>query len=216
MPRADLHIHTHHSPDSNASAASIVHRCLKKGLDCIAITDHNTLAGVEEVQHLAPFTVITGEEIKSSGGDIIGLFLREEIPPLLSPLATAEAIKTQGGLVMVPHPFDRLRSSALGQNHMEEILPLVDIVESFNSHNLFNGDNQKARDFASQHGLPEAAVSDAHSPLELGSTYVELPPFDVTPSGLTNALSQGRQTTKKANPLLRFATAYVKLKRRFS
>ncbi len=216
MPRTDLHIHTHHSPDSNASAASIVHRCLKRGLDFIAITDHNTIEGVEEVQRIAPFTVIVGEEIKSAGGDIIGLFLQEEISPLLSPIETAEAIKAQGGLVMVPHPFDRLRSSALGQSHMEEILSLVDIIESFNAHNLFDWDNQKARNFASQHGLPEAVVSDAHSPLELGHTYLELPPFDCTAEGLKEALSRGRQITKKVSPLLRFTPAFAKLKRRFS
>ena len=212
MPRADLHIHTHHSPDSNASATSIVTRCLKKGLDCIAITDHNTIAGVEEVRQIAPFTVITGEEIISAGGDIIGLFLQEEIAPLLSPLATAEAIKAQGGLVMVPHPFDRLRSSALGEKYLEEILPLVDIVESFNAHNFFNKDNLKAGSFAQRQGLIESAVSDAHSHLELGNTYVAIGPFDGTAQGLKDALAQGTLVTRKANPILRFASTFAKLK----
>ena len=212
MPRADLHIHTRHSLDSNASATSIVARCLKKGLDCIAITDHNTIAGVEEVRQIAPFTVITGEEIRSAGGDIIGLFLQEQIPSLLSPFATAEAIRAQGGLVMVPHPFDRFRSSALGEKCLEEILPLVDIVESFNAHNFFNKDNLRAGILAQHHGLIESAVSDAHSHLELGNTYVDIPSFDGTPQGLKDALAQGTLITRRANPILRFASSLAKLK----
>ena len=212
MPRADLHIHTHHSYDSTTTPSSIVKRCLAKGIDCIAITDHNTIAGAEEVRQIAPFNVIIGEEIKSAGGDIIGLFLTEQVPSLLSPIETAEAIKAQGGLVMVPHPFDRLRSSALGKKHLEAILPLVDIVESFNAHNLFNNDNQCAAKFARDHNLVEAAVSDAHSHLEIGHTYVSIDNFDETTLGFKHTLAMGTLVGKKANPVLRFASTIAKIR----
>ncbi|MFB3092520.1 MAG: PHP domain-containing protein, partial [Dehalococcoidia bacterium] len=100
MLRADLHIHTNYSPDSGATPKSIVDQCLRTGLNCIAITDHNTIDGALEVQRIAPFKVIVGEEVKSSAGDIIGLFLKEAIPRNLTPLETVQAIKAQGALVM--------------------------------------------------------------------------------------------------------------------
>ena len=143
--KIDLHMHTHFSPDSGAPSKSIIDRCLKKGLNCIAVTDHNTIRGAVEVQSTAPFSVIVGEEIRSSAGDIIGLFLQEEVPKGLSPLDTVEAIKDQGGLVMVPHPFDRFRPSAIKYGALEQILPYVDVFEVFNAHNILMRDNQQGR-----------------------------------------------------------------------
>ena len=213
--KVDLHMHTHFSPDSGAPARSIVARCVKSGLNYIAVTDHNTIRGALEVRSIAEFPVIVGEEVKSSAGDIIGLFLEEEVPRGLSPLATVEAIRAQGGLVMVPHPFDRLRPSAIKYEALLEILPYVDIMESFNAHNLFMRDNEKATVFSRQHHLVEAAVSDSHTPMELGSTFMEIQDFDGTPQGLKDALAGARAVTKRANRLLRLTTVYVKLTRAF-
>ena len=213
MLKVDLHMHTHFSPDSAAPSKSIVARCVKTGLNCIAVTDHNTIRGALEVKGIAPFPVIVGEEIRSSAGDIIGLFLEEEVPRGLSPLDTVDAIRAQGGLVMVPHPFDRLRSSAIKYEALRQILPYVDILETFNAHDLLNRDNERAAAFGREHSLVAAAVSDSHTPLELGRTYMEVPDFDSTPEGFKDALAQASLVTRRANRVLRLTTLYVKLRR---
>ena len=215
MPRVDLHMHTHFSHDSGAPSRSIVDRCMKTGLNHIAVTDHNTIRGALEVRSIAPFPVIIGEEIKSSAGDIIGLFLEEEVPKGLSAADTVDAIKSQGGLVMVPHPFDRLRPSAIKYDALREILPHVDIIEAFNSHDLLRRDNEKATAFAREHGLVAAAVSDSHTPLELGRTYMEVPDFDGTPQGFKDALARATLVPRKAHHILRLTMVCTKLRRLF-
>ena len=214
MLRVDLHMHTHFSHDSAAPSKSIVDRCLKTGLSCIAVTDHNTIAGALEVRGMAPFPVIIGEEIKSSAGDIIGLFLKDEVPKGLSPMDTVQAIKSQGGLVMVPHPFDRFRPSAIKYGALKEILPNVDIIEAFNAHDLLMRDNDRAAAFGKEHHLVAASVSDSHTPLELGRTYMEVPEFDGMPEGFMEALSKATMVSKRTHHILRLATVYVKLKRK--
>ena len=215
MLKLDLHMHTHFSPDSRARPESIVARCMKRGLNCIAVTDHNTILGAVEVRRIAPFPVIVGEEVRSSEGDIIGLFLEKEVPRDLSPQATVEAIKDQGGLVMVPHPFDRFRSSAIKYEALQLILPYVDVFEVFNAHNPLMRDNQKAARFGWDHRLVAAAVSDSHTSLELGSTYMEVPDFDGSPHGLMDSLTGARLVTRRANRLFRLATVYAKLRKAF-
>ena len=215
MLRADLHVHTHYSTDSGATPKSIVERCLETGLNCIAITDHNTIQGALEMQGTAPFTVIVGEEVKSLAGDIIGLFLKEEVPRHLTPLETVKAIKAQGGLAMIPHPFDRVRPSALGWAAFEEVAPHVDVIETFNARNLFSGDDNKAIEAADKYGLLFAVVSDAHTAMELGRTYNEMPDFDGTPQGFKEALSRATLVTKRTKFILRFAPAYARLRRPF-
>jgi len=102
-------MHSHFSPDSDVTPERLVARCEKVGLSCIAVTDHNTVEGALAARKIAPFTVIIAEEVGSSEGEITGLFLQETIPAGLSPLETVRRIKDQGGLVSVPHPFDRSR-----------------------------------------------------------------------------------------------------------
>ena len=214
MLKADLHMHTHYSPDSEMSPERLVQRCLKVGLNCIAVTDHNTVAGALEVRDAAPFVVIIGEEVGSSEGEITGLFLKETIPRGLSPLETATRVKEQGGLVSIPHPFDRFRRSVISRRALEEILPLADIVEVFNSRNNLDADNQEAYRLAEEHGLLASGVSDAHTPMELGRTYIEMPEFDGTPEGFKDALAQARIVGRRMNPLIHVLTTFTKVKKR--
>jgi len=200
--RVDLHIHTHHSPDASTSPDRLVARCLQVGLNCIAVTDHNTLRGARETARIAPFRVILGEEVKTAEGDLVGLFLKEEIPPGLPPAETARRIKAQGGLVMLPHPYDRLRRSVLTPRALREVLPYADIVEVFNARNVFQADNRRAEALARQAGLLRSAVSDAHHPLELGRTYMEMPDFDGTPQGFLSALARARLVCRPSSPLV--------------
>ena len=215
MLKGDFHMHTNFSPDCIVSPESLVARCLEVGLNCIAVTDHNSIQGSIEVKRIAPFMVIQASEIKTTGGEITGLFIQEEIPAGLAPVETAKRIKEQGGLVSLPHPFDHLRRSVIGKMALEEVLPYADIIEVFNARNVFDSDNRKAMVVAKEHGLVPSAVSDAHSIGELGDTYVEFPEFDGTPAGFKEALRQGRLVTRKSNPLIHLITGYAKLKKRW-
>ena len=215
MLRVDLHMHTGFSPDSEMSPERLVARCLEVGLTCVAVTDHNSLEGARAVEALAPFTVIVGEEIRSADGEIAGLFLKERVPPGLTAVETAARIKDQGGLVSVPHPFDRFRRGVISRDALDLLVPYVDIVEGFNSRNTMHGDNRRATEFARTHGLVVSAVSDAHLPFELGRTYVEIPGFDGTPAGFLDELSRGSIVVNKTSPLVHAATTLTKLKRRF-
>src|SRR5436190_17785030 len=105
--RADFHSHSHYSRDSVLNPRTFIDRCLKRGIDCIAVTDHNEIEGAFVIQKLAPpeLKVIIGEEVKSSEGEIIGLFLQEFVPRGLTPEETVRAIQEQGGLAVVPHPY---------------------------------------------------------------------------------------------------------------
>ncbi len=173
----ELHSHTYASPDSRLSAATIARVNRERGIDVLAITDHNTMAGAFELAERLPFPVILGEEIKSTEGDIIGLFLTEEIPRGLSPAETAAAITEQGGLVLAPHPFDGLRRSALGRAAVDSILEQVDILEVFNGRTLRRRDNTRADEYARRHGLVRSVGSDSHLAAEIGRCWQAMRPW---------------------------------------
>lgn len=212
--RGDFHIHTSFSPDSTTPPSRLVLRCLQVGISLIAITDHNRIGGALETAALAPFQVIVGEEITTTEGEVTGLFLTEEVPAGLSPLETVRRIRDQGGLVSIPHPFDRVRRSVITKSALEEILPQTDIIEAFNARNTFQGANQRAMELAREYGLLVTAVSDAHHPLELGRTYTELPGFDGTSEGFKAALLEAHLVTKPSSPFVHAITTWNKLARR--
>jgi hypothetical protein len=209
---ADLHSHTHYSPDSIISPRRFVEACRQKGIDCVAVTDHNTIRGALAVRELADFRVIVGEEIRSADGEIIGLFLTEEVPRGLPAEESIERVKGQGGLVGIPHPYDRLRS-ALRHEEMLRLAERIDFIEALNARIVFPGNNDKARRFAREHGLAISAGSDAHSPRELGRTYVEMREFEGAPDFL-EALRGGRLIGKLSSPLVHFWTRYAVLRRK--
>lgn len=191
MIKADLHIHTVYSGDSRISLDRLVARCTELGINCIAVTDHNTIEGALEVQGIAPFKVIVGEEILTSSGEVMGYFLKEGIPRGLPVRDTVRLVREQGGLVCVPHPFDRMRGSTLRRHSLEEILPEVDIIETLNARALLRRCNLAAERCAVERGLPASAGSDAHTPGEIGSAYVEMPDFEDA-QGFLSALAKGK------------------------
>ena len=205
MLRADLHLHTLYSPECTSPLEGIISRCIKAGINCIAVSDHNCIQGALEMKRIAPFTVIVAEEIMTTRGEIMGLFLSEEVPRGLPPQEAAARVKAQGGLVGVPHPFDRLRSRSAICRNLEELLPYIDIIEVFNSRTLMAGNNRSALDFARRHGLPASAGSDAHSLGEIGNAYVEMPEFEDA-QGFLQALREGRVCGRLAGPGVHFIT----------
>ena len=215
MLRADLHVHTYYSQDSILSLEKIIECCLRKGISCIAVTDHNSISGALEMQRIAPFTVIVGEEIETTSGEITGLFLTEEIPPYLSAQTTVERIKAQHGLVCVPHPFDRLRRSPLRREALQSIVSLIDIVEVFNARTMLPRDNTQARMFAQGHAIPASAGSDAHTAPEIGGAYVCMPEFSGA-EDFKSALAQGEVKGQRASLRVHLATFLVKCRRRLA
>ncbi len=212
MIKADLHIHTVYSPDCNTPLAKIIERCLKIGINCVAITDHNTIAGALDMKRLAPFKVIVGEEIYTSTGEVIGYFLSEEIPKGLTAEETAIRIKKQGGAVCIPHPFDRFRPSALQRQSLEKLLPYIDIIEVFNSRIYLRRYIAMAEHFAQAHGLLSSAGSDAHTSSEVGNAYVEMPDFNDNDQFLA-ALTQGKIVGRRSSLLFRLQNNWAKLRK---
>jgi predicted metal-dependent phosphoesterase TrpH len=209
--KADLHIHTKYSLDSNTPLEKIISRCLEIGINCVAITDHGTAEGALKLREMAPFTVIVAEEILTPHGEIIGMFLEETIPSGLSVAETISSIKAQGGLVGIPHPFDTIRKSALRTYIIEEIVDQIDMMETLNARVMLPRNSAKARDFAARHGIIPSAGSDAHTPGEIGNAYVEMPEFNGRDDFL-QALEKGKICGHMTNPLVHFASVWTKLR----
>lgn len=211
--RLDLHTHTYYSSDALSSPDAFIDACQSRGVGCVAITDHNTIRGALAIRDTCPFKVIVGEEIRTADGEIIGLFLTQEVPARLSADQTVELIKEQGGLVSIPHPFDRLRRKSLSEDAALRTVDHIDIIETFNARVTFSRDNERAQRFAQDHNLLTAAVTDAHTPGELGSSYVEMPDFD-GPDEFLKSLKQAKLVTHTASPFVHVLSYWARLRRR--
>ena len=211
MLKADLHVHTCYSVDCGTPLDRIVARCLQIGINCVAIADHHSITGALKMQEIAPFKVIVGEEIRTPLGELMGLFLTQEIPQGLSVQETIARIKGQGGLVNIPHPFGHLplRNSKL---LTEEILSQVDLIEVFNSRVPFRGAFAKASRLASKYGLPASAGSDAHTVPEIGRAYVEMPEFKGAEDFL-HCLNEGKISGRRSSPLVHFSSMRWRIKK---
>lgn len=177
--RVDLHSHTMWSGDSTTTPDEVHDAVVEAGIDVLCITDHNETAGARELAALLPCRVVVGEEMRTNAGELIGLFLHERVPMGMRPTDTAHAIRAQGGLVYVPHPFDPTKRH-LTETALYELteLGLVDAIEVFNAKTSLPSLNARAAVFAESFDLAAGAGSDAHVPLALGSAYVEMPDFD--------------------------------------
>ena len=211
-------MHTTFSSDCDTPPQVLLNRCAAIGLNCIAVTDHNTIRGALEVRRLAAsmpdFEVIVGEEVKSAQGDIIGLFLEEEIARGLSPLETVRRIKDQGGLVVIPHPIDTVRRGPLAPSSLREILPYVDFIEVLNARTILRRDVDRCYRLAEAESIIPMGVSDAHTPGELGSAHMELDGFDGSAASFKEAVKAARIVGRRSTPLVHLVTAYVKAKKR--
>jgi predicted metal-dependent phosphoesterase TrpH/glycosyltransferase involved in cell wall biosynthesis len=200
---ADLHMHTSWSHDCQVSVEELLDHAEAEGLGAIAVTDHNVFGGAAEAVELArgrDLIVIPGEEIKTDGqGEVIGLFLTEEIPRGLSFDTTVEAIRAQGGVVYVPHPFDRLHSipdAATLHRHLQQI----DVLEVYNARLLFEAYNDEALRFARKYDLTMGAGSDAHVLQGVGTGALRMRAFDGPEEFLASL--RGAQVLRRPRSLL--------------
>ena len=178
---ADLHMHTTWSHDCSIEVDELLDHAEAEGLGAIAITDHNVFGGAQEAVAKSrgrDLIVIPGEEVKTDDqGEVIGLFLREEIPRGMSFAETVAAIREQEGVVYLPHPFDRMHAipfPATVHRHLNEI----DVLEVYNARLLFEGYNDEAARFARKYGLPAGAGSDAHVLQGVGTGALRMRAFD--------------------------------------
>lgn len=190
--RVDLHSHTMHSGDSTTTPDELEEAVTASGLDVLCITDHNATRGAFELGERLGCQVIVGEEVKTHAGEIIGLFLSERIPGGLQPVEVCERIRSQGGIVYIPHPFDPMRN-CLQERVLVELVArgLVDAIEGRNAKTSLEHLNRRAQDFGVEHGLAVGAGSDAHVAEALGAAYVEMPQFS-GPADFLAALRAGR------------------------
>jgi predicted metal-dependent phosphoesterase TrpH len=175
----DLHMHTDHSYDCATPVEVLLAEARARGLGAIAITDHNEISGAHEARAKADgIKVIVAEEIKTAEqGEVIGLFIEEKIPRGLTLEETIAEIKRQGGLVYVPHPFDRLHSVP-DYEHLLPVLDDVDAIEVFNPRVAISEFNDEAVRFAAKYRIPAGAGSDAHVPQGLGSVRIRMRDFE--------------------------------------
>ncbi len=214
MLKADLHIHTMFSMDCDTPLEKIVRRCQELGINCIAIADHGIVDGALMMQKLAPFRVIVAEEILTTQGEIMGMFLKETIPGGLTPPEAIKRIRAQGGLVNIPHPFETIRGSALKEWAIGEIVGDIDLMEVLNSRSPFAANTDKARAFAAKHGIPGSAGSDAHTVYEIGNAYVEMPEFNNKDEFL-KSLARGKIYGHRSSVFMHLFSSWAKLKSQF-
>ena len=176
----DLHMHTDHSYDCATPVEVLLAEARARGLGAIAVTDHNEISGALEARDKADgsgLKVIVGEEVKTADqGEVIGLFIEEKIPRGMTLQETIEEIRRQGGIVYVPHPFDRLHSVP-DYEHLLSVLDQVDAIEVFNPRVAISEFNEEAARFAAKYRIPAGAGSDAHVPQGLGSVRIRMRDF---------------------------------------
>jgi predicted metal-dependent phosphoesterase TrpH/glycosyltransferase involved in cell wall biosynthesis len=178
----DLHMHTDHSPDCATPVEVLLATARDRGLGAIAITDHNEISGAlaarEVAEEMGGIKVILAEEVKTAGqGEVIGLFLEEKIPRGLTMENTIAEIRRQGGLVYVPHPFDRLHSVP-DYEHLLDIVEEIDILEVFNPRVALTAFNEEAERFAAKYRIVPGAGSDSHVAQGLGSVMIRVHDFE--------------------------------------
>lgn len=210
----DLHLHTDASYDCLSSPADVLDRAAAAGLDRIAVTDHDEIHGALEARELAPDRVIVGEEVRTAEGlDLIGLFLRDRIAPGSALREVADAIREQGGVVYLPHPFDAHRGA--DPEFLDEVEDCIDVVEAFNARIHDPRRNRRAREWADRHGLPTGAGSDAHLLTEVGRGRVVLPRFD-GPESFLAALEEGHVQGRSSGRWVHLGSTWAKVRKLLS
>lgn len=211
--RIDLHLHTSASFDCLSAPERVLARALERGLNRIAITDHNELRVALAMKERHPERIVVGEEVKTAEGvDVIGYFLTEVIPKGTPARETCTRIHEQGGVVYVPHPFAAGKGG--GGRILEEIVDLVDAVEGFNGRLHDQSLNERAVAWGRAHDKPLGAGSDAHTLDEVGRTYVEMPAFTDDAASFLAALRAGTLHGAEAPRRVHLASTWAKVRKK--
>ena len=187
----DLHSHSSASFDSLSNPVALARAAASRGVTHLAITDHDRVDGAKRARdaQVPGITIIVGSEVRTQAGDMIALFIERPLQVGLPPEEAIAAIREQGGLVGIPHPFDAWRGSLLLDDRFLTLLPLIDFIEGWNARLVAPGGNQRAAELAATHGIPSVASSDAHSIMEIGNAASILTGDPSTPAGMRAALA---------------------------
>lgn len=209
MLRVDFHTHTIYSPDSLTTPEELIEASRRKGIDRVVVTDHNTIEGAQRAKELDPALIIIGEEILTTGGELLAAFVKEEIPRGLTPLEALDRLEEQNAFISVSHPFDFLRGGHWQKEALIDILPRVDAIEIFNARCAWPGFNWQAQKLAREFGLRGTQGSDAHGAYEIGRGSLLLPPFEDADS-LREAMKEAISPPLILSPFwVRFSSQYA-------
>lgn len=195
--KADLHIHTHFSYDGSSSPQQVVNSAIEKDINCICITDHQEIKGAIEAMkyaHDKNILVIPGIEILSDSGDVLGINVKKIIPDKLSIKKTIEEIRKQGGLAVIPHPFNWPLSFFGGEKGI--LAACADAIEILNSNILFSFLNKKAAYFCQRNNFSFTAGSDAHRAEFIGRAYIDFPGDIVSENDLLEKIKNKKGKAK--------------------
>lgn len=211
MMKMDLHCHTEASWDCSTALESIPDQCRKHGIRVQAITDHDEIEGAVKLKQMveedpeSDLSIIVGEEIMTSEGEIIGLFLKRRIEPGLSPEETVQKIHEDKGLALLPHGFDPYKRFRLRPEARERIKNDLDIIETFNARVSRPRWNEDAVQWAKANNVVMSAGSDAHRLIDIGAAWVEVPKRPIhNPEDLMDALEGGIPVGDWTNPVWAF------------
>ncbi len=214
MYKVDLHTHSVASPDGGITADQYAHALSTNLLDVIAVTDHNQVDFAVGLRQQLGDRIIVGEEIMTTGGEIIGLYLKKRIKPGLSPLETVKRIKDQGGLVYIPHPFESVRKG-LHPAALEELIDYVDIVEICNGRAFLQNRSAQTVIWAKLNHIIGAASSDAHGVRGLGKTYTRVKKLPAA-NDLVEIIAAGIPVTERPGVRSLLYPKYHRLRKKIS
>jgi len=214
----ELHAHSSASYDGRDSVDMLLERAAEVGLDALAVTDHDEVSGGLEVAERAAeygLVGIPGVEVSSAAGHVLGLNVTEGIDPGLPFAETVDRIRERGGIAVVPHPFQEMRSGVLANIEAEELLA-ADALEVYNSRLVTGYSNRQARRFADRHDMPITAGSDAHVSDMVGRAVTVVDTDDRTADDICEAVAAGRATlqTRRTPWLVSFRQAVGNTRRR--
>ena len=210
MISVEFHCHTYASKDSLTRPADLIAMARRKGIDRVIVTDHNSIAGAREAYRIDHELVIVGEEIMTTKGEILSAFVKEEVPPGLTPLETINILKEQGAFISVSHPFDELRKGGWMEHDLLEILPLVDAIEVYNSRCMLPRFNHRAELFAQKHNIAGTVGSDAHAAFEVGRSLLLLDQF-TGPDEMRRVIRRGIPKVKWSPPWFHLTSRYASM-----
>ena len=212
ISKLDMHVHTEVSRDSDMKLTAIEGYLKKHPVLAFAILDHNEIKGALELKQRLPHQIIVGEEIKTNQGEVAGLFLQERIPHGKGVRWTVDAILEQGGLIYVPHPLDRMRTSRLSEEGLQEVIQHAHILEIYNARNIFRADDQKAYTLATEQDILKGCGSDAHTRMELARSYISFAePIALDQASLLVGLKQATPIMRRSFIGVHFITKYKKM-----
>ena len=212
MFKIDLHTHSVASPDGGITTTQYVKAIDDGLLDCIAVTDHNQIDFALQLQQSLGTRIIVGEEIMTTAGEIIGLYLTEVIPAGLSPRETVKRIKEQGGIVYIPHPFETVRKG-IHPGVLEELTNDIDVVEVYNGRAFAQNRSAQAVVWTKLNHITGAASSDAHGYRGLGHTYTDISEMP-TKETLVSLLEKGTPIAGKPNVRALLYPKYHRLRKK--